>query len=214
VPHVVITNAANVSIPWQPSLVSGLNSRTIVASGTSVTLSDVEFAALSSTAFTSGALLDGGDTTTGQIAGIKVPRPTANLPQTATGGIFTVAGGRVWIVNLIATITTAIQAQATLTKVVFTPTGQAVHDLTANTTDWNAATVGTQFSAKLSAITDVLTANLPASGAIFGGVEAQQPQVLLNPGVISVTTAASSTGQAKWDIWYVPVDPGAVITPL
>lgn len=211
-PHIVTTNAANVSLPWQPSLVAGLNSRTIVASGTVVTLNDFEFAALSPTAFTSGALLDGGDTSLGGTVGVKVTRAAANLPQTATGNIFSVAGGRVWIVNLIATVTTIVQAQATLLKVVYTPSGGSVGDLTANTTDWTGAAVGTQFVAKLNTIADVLTkvttqVTLPAA-------EAQQPQIQLGIGTISVTTAASSTGQARWDIWYIPVDAGATVTPL
>jgi len=211
VPHIVVTNSANVSLPWQPSLVSGLNSRTIVASGTSVVLSDVEFAALSPTAISSGTLLDGGDTSL-SLVGIKVSRTTANLPQTATGDIFQVSTGRVWIVNLIATVTTAIQAQDTLVKVVWTPTGGSVGDVTANTTDWTGAVVGSQFSAKFRATTDVQTKT--AIGTIFPVANAQQPQLMLNTGKLSVTTAASSTGQARWDIWYLPIDAGATVTPL
>lgn len=210
-PHIVTTNAANVSLPWQPSLVAGLNSRTIVASGTVVTLNDFEFAALSPTAFTSGLLLDGGDTAAG-ILGTKVARLASVLPQTATVDLFSIAGGRVKITNIIATVTTLIQTQATTLKLVYTPTGGAVGDLTAATTDWTASVVGSMFSAKLSATTDVLTKT--AIGSIFPVASAQLPTVILGTGKISATTVASSTGAAKWDLWYVPIDAGATVTAL
>lgn len=211
-PHVVTTNAANVALPYQPSLASGLNSRTIVASGTVVTLNDFEFAALSPTAFTSGALLDGGDTSVVDLAGIKVTRAAANLPQSTTGDLFSINGGRVVIVNIIGTVTTIVQAQATTLKLVYTPTGGSVGDLTAATTDWNAAAVGSAFVAKLNAITDVLTK--VTTSVVLPTVSGQQPNLILGTGKISATTVASSTGQARWDLWYAPVDAGATVTVL
>lgn len=211
-PHIVTTNAANVSLPYQPSLASGLNSRTIVTSGTVVTLNDFEFAALSPTAFTSGNLLDGGDTTVVGLVGIKVARLTAALPQTATVDIFSITGGRVAITNIIATVTTVIQTQATTLKLVYTPTGGSVGDITAATTDWTAAAVGNRFVAKLNAITDVLTK--VTTDVVLPTVSGQQPNLILGAGKISALTVASSTGQARWDIWYAPIDAGAVVTPL
>lgn len=217
-PHIVTTNAANVSLPYQPSLASGLNSRTIVTSGTVVTLNDFEFAALSPTAFTSGALLDGGDTGVIDTVGIRLSRATANLPQSTTTNIFQVSGGRVTILNIIATVTTIVQAQATTLKLVYTPTGGAVTDLTAATTDWTGAAVGTEFVAKLNAAADVLTKVTPTGGSgngiVFPTVSAQQPNVILSPGIIGALTVASSTGQAKWDLWYIPTDLGATVTAL
>lgn len=212
-PHIVTTTAANVSVPYQPSLASGLNSRNIVTSGTVVTLNDFEFAALSPTAFTSGLLLDGGDTTVVGAVGIKVARLAANLPQTATGDLFAISGGRVTIVNIVGTVTTLIQTQVTTLKLVYTPTGGAVTDICLATTDWTASVVGSQFVAKLNApAADVLTK--VTNGLVVPTVSGQQPTLILSPGKISAVTVASSTGQAKWDLWYAPVDAGAVVTPL
>lgn len=211
-PHIVTTNAANVSLPYQPSFVSGLNSRTIVASGTVVTLNDFEFAALSPTAFTSGTLLDGGDTSVIDTVGVRVNRAAANLPQSTTGDLFSISGGRVTIINIIATITTVVQTQATTLKLVYTPTGGSVGDITAATTDWTAAAVGNRFVAKLNAITDVLTK--VTTDVVLPTVSGQQPNLILGPGKISATTVASSTGQAKWDLWYIPTDVGATVTVL
>jgi hypothetical protein len=177
-----------------------------------VTLNDIEFAALSPTAISSGTLIDGGDTSTTGLAGIKATRATANLPQTATVDIFSITG-RIWVTNIVATVTTIIQTQATTLKLVYTPTGGSVGDLTAATTDWTAAAVGQQFVAKLNTITDVLTKS-PVIGMVLPPVEAQQPQIMLSAGKISALTVASSTGQARWDLWYVPLDAGTVVTPL
>src|SRR5690349_13750099 len=173
-PHIVTTNAANVALPYQPSINSGLNSRTIVASGTVVTLNDYEFAALSSTAFTSGTLLDGGNVNAD--GSVQVSRAGAVLPQTATGNIFAVAG-RVRIKSLIGEVTVVLTATATNLKVGFDPTGADPNtDLSANlvvTSD----PVGTLYSTvgvagtatKESALTHMILPanNLPAEGVVL-----------------------------------------------
>ena len=208
----VVTAAANVAVPYQPTGTSGLNSRTIVASGTVLVLNDAEYAALSPTAFSSGTLLDGGDPVASGFVGTKVARAAAVLPQTATVDMFSISGGRVKIVNIIATITTVVQTQATTLKLVFTPTGGSVGDITAATTDWTAAAVGNQFYAKLAAITDVLTKS--TTTVDLSTLSGQLPSMILGTGKISATTVASSTGAAKWDLWYVPIDAGALVTVL
>lgn len=206
-PHIVTTAAANVSLPYQPSLVSGLNSRTIVASGTTVTLNDFEYAALSSTAISGGTLLDGGDVKPDGT--ISVARTTAILPQTATGSIFTVTG-RVLVRRLIGEVTTVLTATATNVKVVFDPTGaDAATDLSANlvvTSD----PVGTLYSivgvaataTKESGVTHMI---LPANGLPVEGI-------VLTTGVVALTTDASNaTGSVKWDLDYVALSSGATI---
>lgn len=189
-----------------------MNSRTINASGTVVILNDREYSALSSTAFTSGNLVDGGDTSVVGAVGTKVTRNAGTLPQTGTGDLFSIAGGRVKIVNVFATVTTIIQTQATTLKLVYTPTGGSVGDITAATTDWTAAAVGNIFYAKLSAITDVLTKS--TTSVELTTLSGQLPSMVLGTGKISATTVASSTGAAKWDLWYIPMDSGAVVTAL
>jgi hypothetical protein len=211
-PHIVTTNAANVSLPYQPSLASGLNSRTIVASGTVVTLNDFEFAALSSTAFTAGALLDGGNVNAD--GSVLVSRATAVLPQTATGNIFAVAG-RVAIKSFLGEVTTAMTATATNLKVGFDPTGADPNiDMCANGLV-TSLTVGTMLSmtgTKATALQIGVAAShssVPLSNMIA------ETLVLTGGGNITLTTDANNTtGSIKWDIVYVPLSAGATITAL
>lgn len=211
-PHIVTTNAANVSLPWQPSLTAGLNSRTIVASGTVVTLNDFEFAALSPTAFTAGALLDGGNVNAD--GSVLVSRATAVLPQTATGNIFAVAG-RVAIKSFLGEVTTAMTATATNLKVGFDPTGTDPNaDLCANGLV-TSLTVGTMLSitgTKATALQIGVAAShttVPLSGMIA------ETLVLTGGGNITLTTDANNTtGSIKWDIVYVPLSAGATVTAL
>ena len=206
-PHIVTTAVANVALPYQPSFASGLNSRTIVASGTTVTLNDFEYAALSPTAISSGTLLDGGEVKAD--GGVSVSRATAALPQTATGNIFTVTG-RVLVKRLIGEVTTVLTATATNLKVGFDPTGaDANTDLSANllvTSD----PVGTLYTivgvaataTKESGVTHMV---LPANAIPTEGI-------VLTTGVITLTTDASNTtGRVKWDIDYVALTAGSTI---
>jgi hypothetical protein len=211
-PHIVTTNAANVSVPYQPSFISGLNSRTIVASGTVVTLNDFEFAALSSTAFTSGNLLDGGNVNGD--GSVLVSRATAVLPQTATGNIFAVTG-RVGIKSLFGEITTAMTATATTLKVGFDPTGADPNFDLSTTGTVTSLTVGTLLSITGTSATalQISTAashiSAPLSNVIAEGL------VLTGGGNITLTTSASNaTGSVKWDILYVALSAGATITAV
>lgn len=197
--RIVTTGAANVAVPYQPSLASGLNSRTIVASGTVVTLNDFEYAALSSTAFTSGALVDGGNVNAD--GSVSVARATAQLPQTTTGNIYTITG-RILVKRLIGEVTTVLTATATNLRVVFDPTGaDAATNLSADlavTSD----PVGTLYSivgvaataTKESGTTHMI---LPANNLPLEGI-------VLTAGVLALTTDASNTtGRVKWDLDYI-----------
>lgn len=207
-PHIVTTAAANVSVPYQPSLVSGLNSRVIVDSGTTVTLNDFEYAALSSTAISGGTLLDGGEVKAD--GSVMVARALAQLPQTTTGTIFTVTG-RVLVKKLIGEVTTVLTATATNLRVVFDPTGaDAATNLSADlavTSD----PVGTLYSivgvaataTKESGVTHMI---LPANNLPVEGI-------VLTTGVIALTTDANNTtGRVKWDLEYVALSSGATVT--
>lgn len=206
-PHIVTTNAANVSLPYQPSFVSGLNSRTIVASGTVVTLNDFEFAALSATAFTSGTLLDGGNVNPdGQVS---VARATAALPQTATGNIYTVTG-RVLVRRIIGEVTTVLTATATNLKVGFDPTGaDANTDLSANlvvTSD----PVGTLYT--IVGVAATATKESGTTHMVLPAVNLPTEGIVLTTGVITLTTDASNTtGRVKWDLDYLPLVAGSTV---
>lgn len=137
------------------------------------------------------------------IFGQTVLRATANIPQTATGTLFTVSGGRIAITGLIGVVTTAIQAQANAVKLVATPTTGTVNDLSA-TVDINGLAVGGMLS-PTGLAGDAL---VKSTG---GGISGQRNPIYVAPGNIGLNTAASSTGQIRWILLWVPVESGASV---
>lgn len=76
--------------------------------------------------------------------GLKVDRETAPLPQSTAEAIFTIAGGRVAINQIIGEVTTVIETQANNTKLIANPTtGTSVDICTA--LDITADEVGTLY---------------------------------------------------------------------
>jgi len=204
-PHIVTTAAANVSLPYQPSLVSGLNSRTIVASGTTVVLNDFEYAALSSTAISGGTLIDGGDVNASGTIGTKVERATAALPTTATGSLFTIATGRILLTSLLGEVTTVIQNQACTLTVIYNPTDTGADQTLAIASASIAAdAVGTIYS-----LSGVVAEDLEDSlnWALIAGPRS----LVLKPGAIQLTTSATNTGSVKWTATYLALDSGATL---
>lgn len=137
------------------------------------------------------------------VVGTKVDRATANIPQTATGTLFTVSGGRILVTSILGEVTTAIQAQANAIKLRATPTTGSVNDLS-GTVDINGAAVGSLLGATgLAADALVLSTG--------GGVSNLRNPIIVAIGNIGLNTAASSTGQIKWSLTYVPYDNGATV---
>lgn len=140
--------------------------------------------------------------------GWLVSRPSTASGNTplATGptNLFTVSGGRVLLIALIGTVTTVIQAQATTTKFISTPTAGSAVDLSNATLDLTGAEVGA---------TVTLGATLGAT-AVKGNAGANtlgQGRYIIEPGNINVTFGAASTGAIKYDLVYVPLDAGAQV---
>lgn len=127
-------------------------------------------------------------------------RATAALPATTASPIFTVTG-RIKLISIIGEVTTVIQTQACNTKLIANPTTGADVDLCA-VLDITAAAVGAQFT-----ITGTL-ANAMVKTTSGAGVFQAAP-LLIQPGTIDLSTAATNTGSVKWRIEYVPVDAGA-----
>lgn len=138
--------------------------------------------------------------------GRTVQRATANLPQTATGSLFAVSGGRVLVTSIVGQVTTAVQAQANAVKLRATPTVGAVNDLS-GTVDINGAAVGSLLAATgLAADALVLSTG--------GGISMLRNPILVAVGNIGLTTAASSTGQIKWTLTYLAYDNGAAVAAV
>ncbi len=206
-PYLVTTGADDVSVPYQPSIVSGLNSRLIVTSGTTVTLNDFEYAALSSTAFTSGALIDGGEIGNSGALGTVVTHE-GYTPTAATVDLFEVSG-LVKITEIFGVVTEVMDATATTVKLVFdaTVTG-AVTDLSA------AATVTSDVLGTLYSIVGVAATAMTESAGIYILPAAKLPAqgLILPAGVIQATGSAINAGVVTWYVSYYPIESDAVIT--
>lgn len=138
--------------------------------------------------------------------GIRVDRATAALPQSATGSIFTITGGRIVLTSLVGEVTTVLGAVATTIAVVSTPS------VGAQTTIASAAAVTSD------AVGDWLT--LPATlgsalvhTAVAGAVAlpALSLAILIPVGAIQLTASASDTGSVKWSMTYIPFDDGVTV---
>jgi len=138
--------------------------------------------------------------------GRTVQRAAANLPQTATGSLFAVTGGRVVVTSIVGQVTTVIQAQANAVKLRATPTTGSVNDLS-GTVDINGAAVGALLS-----VTGLAGDALVLSTG--GGISLMRNPILVAVGNIGLNTAASSTGQVKWQLTYYAYDIGAAVAAV
>lgn len=141
---------------------------------------------------------------------IHVACPSRTIPATTTDQIFRVKGGRVLVRRLVGEVTTAIQNQVDNMKVsskalsaASVAIGTAV-DVASNVDVANRELGGLYFVEG-----DGTAGVLSNAGAAFIGPNSGEwiaPQ-----GEIYVTTSATNTGAMKWDIWYLPLDPGAYV---
>lgn len=145
-----------------------------------------------------------GDAFTAGMFGLVVNKAAASLPQTATGTIFTIAGGRIIAFLIFGEVTTIIQAQANAVKLVSTPTVGSAVDICA-TADINALEVGGKLVAPNVAATALGKTNAGASFGAYGFT-------VLPAGTLGLNTAASSTGALKWSMFYTPLDTGASVS--
>lgn len=139
-------------------------------------------------------------------AGLGVSRAAATIPQSAAQNIFTVSGGRILLVALIGQVTTVIGSTATTVKVTNTPASGTATDI-ASATAITSKEVGTLIGLPLT----------PGSAVAVGANAGAAVQVpghqgwLIEPGTLSYTTSASTTGAVAWDLLYIPFDAGAQV---
>ena len=140
----------------------------------------------------------------GDTAWQHVSRATAALPATTGAAIFTIATGRVLLMNIVGEVTTVIQTQADATKLVHNPTDTGTSTDLCGTLDITADAVGTMYSIT-GTLADALTEGLNLSLM-------QVKPIVLKPGAIELNCAATNTGSIKWDMWYIPLEAGAKVT--
>lgn len=135
--------------------------------------------------------------------GLRVDRDTAALPQTTTGSLFTVSGGNILLTLILGEVTTVIETQANNTNLVANPTTGTTTDLCA-VLDITGGEEGTLYT--ISG-----TAGDALQSGSSGSVIAQAASVIVAPGAIQLTCAASNTGSVQWSVWYVPLVAGASV---
>ncbi len=141
---------------------------------------------------------------TASMLGLAVERAAANLPQTTSSPIFTISGARIFVVALIGQVSTAVQALANLTKLTAVPTSGTAVDICA-ASDINGLQVGGKLVPAMTAFATVLSVTQAGPAPYtYGGA-------IVDVGTINLNCAASATGQVRWTLFYVPVDPGATV---
>ena len=147
------------------------------------------------------------------ILGSLVTKAAANLPQSATGTLFTVTGGLVIVTSLVGVVTTVIQSSDPQLSLGTAPTAGTLETSgVATTTAITSAEVGTLVtigsSAGLPTALVVMAASAKAGNAVFLTGDA----FVANTGTITWTTGASKTGALKWYLTYIPLDAGAYVS--
>lgn len=133
-------------------------------------------------------------------------RATAALPQTTAGALFRITGGKILVKGIYGEVTTVIQTQANNTKIIFNPSGTGSSIDLCAVLDISAKAVGIILS-----IVGVLATAMKAT-SIWCVVPADNiaaPGLVLGPGDIELSCAASNTGNVKWTLVYEAVDAGA-----
>lgn len=136
--------------------------------------------------------------------GFRVDKAAANLPQSATGTLFTVAGGRIALLAIVGEVTTVLGATATNAKLLSTPTTGTAVDLCA------VLAVASKEAGTLFGITGLFSDALV--GANAGASVLPRNPVVIPVGTIGLNTSANNTGATKWTLWYVPLDEGATVS--
>ena len=136
--------------------------------------------------------------------GIKVSKAAATVPQSTTQDIFVVSGGRVLVRALVGEVTVAIGAGTTPDlQVQHAPTTGSTIDVA---TDVVVASdeIGTLYYVEGDG-----TALVPISS---GYAQAAAGQGFILPaGTLQIATTESTVGATKWDLWYLPLDDGALV---
>ena len=145
-----------------------------------------------------------GDAVQAVTMGKKVSKATAALAGTSTVNLFTVATGRVVVHAIVGQVTTIVQTQATVCKLISTPTVGTAVDL-CGTLDLTADEAGCLYG-----ITGLTADALVGTNA--GATICPKHGVIVPVGVIGFNNASAvNTGSVKWDIYYTPLDTGATI---
>lgn len=135
------------------------------------------------------------------VLGQRVDRATDNI--TTGENLFTIAGGRVLVTQIVGEVTTIIENKTVNFKLTSDPTTGTTNDMCANV-DLDTAEAGSLLS-----ITG-LASDAMIKGS-SGSVSGMARPMIVAVGNIEATVGATHTGSIKWSLWYVPLDEGAYV---
>jgi len=139
--------------------------------------------------------------------GIRVDRASADCQGAADTPIFNIAGGRVFVTQILGEVAdVAIAAGANNFRLQSNPTATGTTtDLCADL-DIDADPIGTLYS----------VSGAPATALVRGEEGAVQGMavrgIVVPVGAIETVSAGNVAGQMTWSLWYVPIDTGAYVT--
>jgi hypothetical protein len=147
--------------------------------------------------------------------GIQVNRAASVLPQTVlTPGTayYRVATGFVMVTGLLGVFTDAVGGAVNATW-CYNPTSGVDTDFCAAT-----ALAGAVAEGYIMTVSGVVTETmLPLAGSaaqLMGGIVGGTKGLVFGPGDLGVFTNASTTGNWKWYLWYIPIDSGATVVAV
>lgn len=143
------------------------------------------------------------------LLGIRVDRASADCQAAADTPIFTIAGGRVFITQVLGEVAdVAIAAGANTFKLQINPTAAGTTSDLCATLDIDADPIGTLYSLD----------GVPGTALVRGEEGAVQGMsvrgVVVHTGQIETVSQGNVAGQIKWSLWYAPIDSGAYVVAV
>lgn len=132
---------------------------------------------------------------------VHVAKAAATLPESTTQTLFTVSTGNVEVMALVGEVTTVIETQANATKLTYNPTGTGASTDLCATLDITADAVGTFYSITGIATDPLQSGIWMAHGLVY--------PIIIGPGVIELSCAATNTGATQWFALYRAIESGA-----
>jgi hypothetical protein len=137
--------------------------------------------------------------------GLRV-EATTNPIVTGSNAVFTIAGGRILLCDLLGQVTADLQAAATLLHWDAAPTFGGAAALSVDSADLTGDLIGTEYLMPAAA-GGAMT--VPAGGAYLRLFPALG--WVITPGTLNLHASASRTGGIKWVLFYLPLDEGAYV---
>jgi len=147
------------------------------------------------------------DVLSAYMVGIKVgPRASTAYTTTAAQTIFTIAGGKVLVKLLMATVTTLHASATQNIKTASAPTTGTGVALSSDV-DTNALEAGGTLYVEGDG-----TATVKANGGtVLASTTPLNTGFIVSPGGITFTPSATQNGAMSWELWYIPIDDGAYV---